>query len=135
MFFILALFISIAFWYVVYKFINRKGVWQGKYDINTVQSSQQREIYNQDSKIVKGNSAFGGDKYVLDFANEKYNQDNEPAKRGDPLEFRSYCVDSKKITGNDIVELIGETITFGPLKSLNPEYRIYEAIKDNNKGD
>ncbi len=72
---------------------------------------------------------------MLDFANEKYNQDNEPAKRGDPLEFRSYCVDSKKITGNDIVELIGETITFGPLKSLNPEYRIYEAIKDNNKGD
>ena len=54
---------------------------------------QRRAAERQDITSVNDNfrTAFGGDKYILDFANEKYNKDNKPSKRGDPLLFESYA--------------------------------------------
>jgi hypothetical protein len=63
---------------------------QKKYKANITETSQKSKMYNQDREIIKSNFVSDGYKYVLDFANEKYNQDNEPVKRGDPLTFTSY---------------------------------------------
>ena len=58
----------------------------------TIQTIRRRAAKRRDIASVKDNfrTALGGDKYILDFANEKYNKDNKPSKRGDPLLFESY---------------------------------------------
>lgn len=81
---------SVVGFYLVLFFItriNRNKDRQLKSNVDVIKSPQRREIEHQD---IKGKSVFGGDKYVLDFANEKYNKDEQPAKRGDPLTFTSY---------------------------------------------
>ena len=81
---------SVVGFYLVLFFItriNRNKDRQLKSNVDVIKSPQRREIEHQD---IKGKSVFGGDKYVLDFANDKYNKDNKPAKRGDPLTFTSY---------------------------------------------
>ena len=67
--------------------INRNKDKQLKSNSDDIKSPQRQEAEHQE---IKGNSVFGGDKYVLDFANEKYNKDSQPVKRGDPLTFTSY---------------------------------------------
>ena len=81
---------SVVGFYLVLFFItriNRNKDRQLKSNVDVVKSPRRREIEHQD---IKGKSVFGGDKYVLDFANEKYNKDDQPTKRGDPLTFTSY---------------------------------------------
>lgn len=78
---------GVAFYFILF-LITRIKRNKKNQSVNNAASEQYKE--NTALNIQNIHTALGGDKYVLDFANEKYNKDNQPSKRGDPLLFESY---------------------------------------------
>jgi len=75
---------------------------------------------------------------VLDFTPDEtnkietsyfYDAINKEEKKGDPLEFHFQTLEPT----HNYNEVFDELLTFGLFKNINPQYKIYEAIKDNNK--
>lgn len=75
---------AFGFYFILFLIIRMKK----NQSVNNAASEQYKRNTTLNNQNI--HTALGGDKYILDFANEKYNKDNEPSKRGDPLLFESY---------------------------------------------